>query len=75
MRGGFHSHGRGRGGGAGKGHGQIICYNCGEVGNFVHDCQNPTHPSCQYGRQLDHVIENCPMLIAKMQEKKTQKHM
>lgn len=74
-RGGFQGRRRGRGGGASRGSGQIICYNCGKAGHFELDYQNPMHPSCQYCKQFDHVIEDCPMLIAKMQEKKTQQPM
>lgn len=69
---GFQGCGRGRGGGAGRGQGQIICYNYGELGHFACDCHNPTHHSCQLCKQFDYVIEECPILIENMQEKKNQ---
>jgi len=63
---GFQGRGHGRGGGIGQGRDPIICYNCGKVGNYAQDCQNFTHPSCQYCRKFDHVIEDCLVLMAKM---------
>lgn len=63
---GFQGHGRGRLGGAGRGRGQVIYYNRGEAGRFGSNFQNPAHLSCQYCRQFNHVIEDCPVLIAKM---------
>ena len=40
VREGFQGQGRGRGGDAGRGCGKVICYNCGEAGDFTRDCQN-----------------------------------
>ena len=46
---GFQGRGWVQGGmGLGKGCEQIICYNCGGLGNYAHDCTNPTKISCQY---------------------------
>lgn len=45
---------------------------CGEAGHFARDFQNLMHPSCQYCWQFDHVIEDCLVLIANMQEKEAQ---
>lgn len=59
----------GRGGSVERGRVQLICYNCGEIKHFSREFPNPTRSSCNYCRQLDHVVEDCPILIAKMQEK------
>ena len=58
---------RGRGGMPGRGRGEVVCYNCNRAGHLARDCQNPTK-TCRYGRAVDHVIEQCPQLIAKIQE-------
>lgn len=34
------------------------------------DYQNPTHPSCQYHHQFDHVIKDFLVLVTNMQENK-----
>ena len=47
---GFQGRGRGQGGGPSRGRGQIICYNCEQLGHFTQYYSNPTHPSCQYCR-------------------------
>src|SRR5271156_1284194 len=60
--------GRGRGGTPGRGRGQIICYNYNQPGHVSRECQNPT-TTCRYCRALDHFIEQCPQLIAKIQER------
>ena len=39
------------------------------MGHFGREFPNPTRPSCKYYRQLDHKVEDCLLLIAKMQEK------
>jgi hypothetical protein len=70
-RGNFKPHGgfRGRGGegGMGRGRGQIICYNCTQLGHLVRNCQNPCTTS-SYFNSFEHVIEYCPALLAKLQE-------
>ena len=58
---------RGGVGMAGRGHGQVVCYKCNQAGHLAHDCRNPT-TTCRYCRVVDHVIEQCPQLIAKIQE-------
>ena len=65
-RGNFRGHGRG--GIPGRGRGQVIFYNCNQVGHVSGDYHNPT-TTCQYCRAVDHVIEKCPQLIAKIQER------
>jgi hypothetical protein len=53
----------------GQGRGQIICYNCAQPGNLARDCQNPC-TNCSYYSFFDHVIEDCPMLLANLQERR-----
>ncbi len=52
----------------GRGCGQIIFYNCNQLGHVSRECQNLT-TTCHYCRAVDHMIEACPWLIAKMQER------
>jgi hypothetical protein len=52
----------------GRGQGQIICYNCTQPGHLERDCQNPC-TTCSYCNSFEHVIEDCPVLLAKLQER------
>ena len=45
-----------------------MCYNCNQAGHLARDYRNPT-TTCRYCRAADHVIEQCPQLIAKIQER------
>jgi hypothetical protein len=53
----------------GQGRVQIICYNCAQLGHLARDCQNPC-TTCNYCNSFDHVIEDCPVLLAKIQERR-----
>jgi hypothetical protein len=61
--------GRGRGGGMGQGRGKIIFYNWAQLGHLARDFQNPC-TTCNYCISFDHVIEDCPILLAKVQERR-----
>ena len=69
FRGQGHGGGFGHGEGFGCGRGLIVCYNCGAIGNYDRDCQNPT-TTCKYCKSYDHTIEECPILIAKIRDPK-----
>ena len=45
-----------------------MCYNCNQAGHLARDFQNPT-TTCRYCKTVDHVNEQCPQLIAKIQER------
>jgi hypothetical protein len=61
--------GRGRGGGMGQGIFHIICYNYAKPSHLERDCQNPC-ATCSYCNTFEHVIEYCPVLLAKLQERR-----
>ena len=52
----------------GRGQGHIIFYNCDQLGHLERDCHNPC-TTCTYCNSFDHVIEDCPLLFAKVQER------
>jgi hypothetical protein len=44
-------------------------YNCAQPRHLARDCQNP-YTTCSYCNSFDHVIEYCPVLLAKLQERR-----
>jgi hypothetical protein len=52
----------------GRGRGQIICYNYTHLGHLARDFQNPC-TTCSYCNSFEHVIEDCLVLLAKLQER------
>jgi hypothetical protein len=52
-----------------RGQGQIIYYNCTKPGNLARDFHNPC-TTCRYCILFDHVIEECHVLLAKLQERR-----
>jgi hypothetical protein len=65
-RGGFRGRGRG---GMGRGRGPIIFHNFQQQGHYARDCPQPT-TTCMYCRAVDHMTEECPKLMMKIQEKR-----
>jgi hypothetical protein len=53
----------------GRARGQIICYKCAQPSHLARDCQNPC-TTCIYYNSLEHVIEYCHVLLAKLQERR-----
>jgi hypothetical protein len=52
----------------GQGRGQIIFYNCAHLGHLERDFQNHC-TTFNYCNSFDHVIEDYPTLLAKVQER------
>jgi hypothetical protein len=53
----------------GRGRGHIIFYNYTQPGHLERDCQNPC-TTCSYCNSFEYVIEYCPSLLVKLQERK-----
>jgi hypothetical protein len=53
----------------GQGRGHIICYNYAQLEHLARDSQNPC-TTCSYCNSFEHVIEYCPVLLAKIQEQR-----
>ena len=53
----------------GLGRGQIICYNFSQPIHLARDYQNP-FTICSYCNSFEHVIEDCHVLLAKLQERR-----
>jgi hypothetical protein len=53
----------------GRGRGQIICYNYAQPRNLARDCQNPC-TTCSYCNSFENVIEDYPVLLAKLQKRR-----
>jgi hypothetical protein len=49
--------------------GHIICYKYAQPRHLARDCQNPC-TNCSYCNSFEHVIEECPALLAKLQERR-----
>jgi hypothetical protein len=50
-----------------QGQEQIIYYNRTQPGHLARDYHNPC-TTCSYCNSFEHVIEDCPVLLAKLQE-------
>ena len=53
----------------GQGRGKIIYYKCAQPGHLARDYQNPC-TTCSYCNSFEHVIEDCPLLLVKLQERR-----
>jgi hypothetical protein len=51
----------------GRGRGQIVFYNCTQLGHLERDYHNP-YTTCSYYNSFYHLIEDYPILLAKLQE-------
>ncbi len=58
----YNFRGCGHGGTPGRGLGQVIFYNCNQLGQVSRDCQNLT-TTCRYCKAVDHISEACLELI------------
>jgi hypothetical protein len=52
----------------GQGRGKIICYKFAQLGHLARDFQNPC-TTCSYCISFECVIEDCPVLLAKLQKR------
>ena len=63
--------GRGRGGVIGRGQGPITCYIYNQQGHISRDCNRPNF-TCVFCKSREHVIEDFPTLLQRIQEKRPQ---
>jgi hypothetical protein len=53
----------------GQGQGKIICYKYSQPGHLARDYHNP-FTTCNHCSSFEHVIEDCLVLLAKLQERR-----
>jgi hypothetical protein len=49
----------------------VVCHNCQQPGHYAREFPLPP-ATCMYCRASDHDMEECPMLLGKIQEKRNQ---